>query len=122
MDITKIKNNILGNKQSVAYIVIILLCILCYYLWTQSAITKIYLFYFDKKDVNAEWRNVEDKLSFTNYKTICIDAMDPKYSKIKKNFDIESLNIVKVFSNGIREYYNSNSMDSKSILEWVYDC
>jgi len=122
MDITKIKNNILGNKQSVAYIIIILLCILCYYLWIQSTITKIYLFYFDKKDVNDEWRTVEDKLSFTNYKTICIDAMDPKYGKIKKNFDIESLNIVKVFSNGIREYYNSNSMDNKSILEWVYDC
>ena len=119
--LNKIKEGLLINKQSVSYIIIILLCILCYYLWIQSTITKIYLFYFDEKSINDEWRAVEDKLSFTNYKTITIDATDPKYSKIRKNFDIESLNIVKVFSNGIREYYNSDLMDKKSILEWVYN-
>ena len=119
--LNKIKEGLLINKQSVSYIIIILLCILSYYLWIQSTITKIYLFYFDEKSINDEWRAVENKLSFTNYKTITIDATDPKYSKIRKNFDIESLNIVKVFSNGIREYYNSDLMDNKSILEWVYN-
>ena len=97
--------------------VIIVLCILCYYLWHQTNIIKIYLFYYDK--VDNEWCKVEDQLSFSNYKLIRINGNDPRHAKLAKNFEVDKLSIVKVFPNGIREYY-TDELKCKLLLEWIY--
>ena len=107
------------------YLFVVILLLIIYYLWNQTTDLKVYWFHNPKcehcKEMKDEWKKIEDKLCGTGIKYKLIDITDPKYKKIKDNFNFTTVpHIVKINANGTRDVFKGKRTYDEMIA-WIYD-
>jgi hypothetical protein len=107
------------------YLLVVVLLVLVYYLWNQSNNLKVYYFMKPEckycNEMADEWKTVENKLSGSGITCKRIDITEPRYKKIKDNFNFKTVpHIVKINNNGIRDVFDGNRK-SDEIITWIYE-
>ena len=107
------------------YLLVIVLLLLVYYLWNQSNNLKVYYFMKPEckycKEMADEWEKVENKLCSSGITYKCIDITEPRYKKIKDNFNFKTVpHIVKINNNGTRDVFDGKRK-SDEIIAWIYE-
>lgn len=107
------------------YLVVIILLVVIYYLWNKSNNLKVYWFHKPDckycKEMLDEWEKVEDKLYGSGIAYKRIDITEPRYKKIKDNFNFKTVpHIVKINSNGTRDVFNGKRK-CDDIIAWIYE-
>ena len=68
----------------------------------------------------GEWDDVENKLYGTGIKYRRVDTTDPKYKKLKDNFNVKKIPyIVKIDTDGMR-YVFDGKRKCDDIIAWLY--
>jgi thiol-disulfide isomerase/thioredoxin len=107
------------------YAVVLILLVAVYYLWNKSNNLKVYWFYKPEckycKKMEDEWQKVEDKLCGSGIICKRIDITEPRYKKIKDNFNFKTVpHIVKINLNGTRDVFDG-TRKCDDIISWIYE-
>jgi len=107
------------------YLFIVALLLIIYYLWNSTDNLKIYYFYKPDckfcKEMGGEWENVENKLGGSGISYKRIDITNPRYKKIKDNFDFKTVpHIVKINTDGTRDVFKG-VRKCYDIIGWIYE-
>ena len=112
------------KKHNILFFIIISLCIICFYFYSNAKKQKI-LYYFHKPECkfcvlfNPIWEEIINDSLTDNVKCIKIDISKPINKKLVSNFNIEGVpTLYKIHSDGTR-YSFTGDRNSSDILSWI---